>query len=198
MEFLNEQMSGIEVLAVEIKQFRSGQMQTLVPRVIGRTAKVSSGGPVISQPKLTRESFLDDFADGEMRNAASRLLDVARDSGAAFDWGPSGVSIRVKCRHWQQPVTVGWLYPPSKFGMGWMRTRDFSFGVGILDNDPGPEEGLRSILQQWADSFRDDSFTTDASSKGVSAWSIGHDAAAQHIELLADRLAGVLSELKSL
>ena len=34
VEFMNEQMSGIEVLAVEIKQFRGAAGQTLVPRVI--------------------------------------------------------------------------------------------------------------------------------------------------------------------
>ena len=38
VEFLNAQMAGIEVLAVEIKQFKGDSRQTLVPRVIGRTA----------------------------------------------------------------------------------------------------------------------------------------------------------------
>ncbi len=38
VKFLNEQMPRIEVLAVEIKQFRGQSSQTLVPRVIGRTA----------------------------------------------------------------------------------------------------------------------------------------------------------------
>ena len=38
VEFLNEQMPGIEVLAVEIKQFLGDSGQTLVPKVIGRTA----------------------------------------------------------------------------------------------------------------------------------------------------------------
>ena len=38
VEFLNAQMAGIEVLAVEIKQFKGKSSQTLVPRVIGRIA----------------------------------------------------------------------------------------------------------------------------------------------------------------
>ena len=38
VEFLNAQMARIEVLAVEIKQFKGDSRQTLVPRVIGRTA----------------------------------------------------------------------------------------------------------------------------------------------------------------
>ena len=40
VEFLNEQMPSIEVLAVEIKQFLGETGKTLVPRVIGRTAAV--------------------------------------------------------------------------------------------------------------------------------------------------------------
>ena len=194
VEFLNAQMPNIEVLAVEIKQFRSQSTQTLVPRVLGRIAKASThGGPRL---RLSRESFLAGFSTDEARNAAVRLLDVGRESGAAFEWGPSGVSIRGRCSRWDQPVTVAWLYPWR--GKGWMKTRDFTFGVGILDYDPAPEEELRAVLQRWVDGFRDDAFTTDASSKGVSAWSVDYDAAARHIDLLVDRLSKVLSELKQL
>ena len=199
VEFLNAQMPRIEVLAVEIKQFRGKSTQTLVPRVIGRIAASSTRGISGSRPTLTRESFLADFTDGAGRNAAAKLLDVARESGSSFEWGPSGVSIRGQCARWQQPITVAWLYPPSKAEMGWMRTRDFTFGAGILDyKDPAPEEELRSILLRWVESFRHEAFTTDASSKGVTAWSVGYDATVLHIDLLADRLAKVLTELKSL
>ncbi len=80
-----------------------------------------------------------------------------------------------------------------------MKTKDFSFGVAILDyDDPSPDEELRVILQQWADDFRDDSFTADASSEGVIAWSVDYDAAAREIDLLTCRLSSVLSKLKSL
>ena len=194
--FLNAQMPNIEVLAVEIKQFRGKSTQTLVPRVLGRIASVHR--PTSPSRRLTRESFLDEFHSGETRNATARLLDVARESGATFEWGPSGVSIRARCSRWQWPITVAWLYPPSKSGMGWMKTRDFTFGVGILDYDPPPEEELRAVLQRWADGFRDHVFTSDVSSKGISAWAVGYGAAAENIDLLAGRLADVLSELKSL
>ena len=181
MEFLNAQMPNIEVLAVEIKQFRGGSSQTLVPRVLGRTASTSSPGASVSRRKLTRETFLDEFTDEEARSAAARLLDVARESGAKFEPGPSGFSVRGHCSHWRQPITVAWLYPPSKAGMGWMRTRDFTFGVAILDNDPAPDEELRAVLQRWVDSFRDDDFTKDVSSKGVVAWAVDCGSATQHI-----------------
>ena len=42
--FLNAQMPGIEVLAVEVKRFHGGSAQTLVPRVIGRTVTGSAHG----------------------------------------------------------------------------------------------------------------------------------------------------------
>lgn len=79
-----------------------------------------------------------------------------------------------------------------------MKTRDFTFGVGILENDPAPEGELRTILQQWANSFRDDDFTKEASSKGVSARWVDCGTAAEHIDLLVNRLSKVLSQLKDL
>ena len=148
VEFLNAQMPGIEVLAVEIKQFRGKSTQTLVPRVLGRTATAPAHRQGGRGQKLTRESFLEEFTSDEARNAAERLLDVARESGCTFDWWPRGVSIRGRSSLWKQPITVAWLYSPSNAGKGWMRTRDFTFGVGILDYEPGPEEELRAVLQR--------------------------------------------------
>ena len=81
---VNAQMAGIEVLAVEIKQFKGDSRQTLVPRVIGRTAASPPppDGPGPRRPKLDRESFLKAFANAEHRDVAVRLLDVAGKSGA--------------------------------------------------------------------------------------------------------------------
>ena len=198
VEFLNEQMPNIEVLAIEIKQFRGGQTQTLVPRVLGRTAKASVQGPARRGRSLNRQTFLGEFTSDEVRNAAARLLDTAQKAGATLEWGPSSVSLRGRCSRWQYPITVAWLIPPSRAGMGWMRTRDFTFGVAMLDYDPGPEEELRVVLQRWTDSFRDDAFKTNASSKGVTAWSVDYDSAARNIDLLTGRLSAVLQELKEL
>ena len=39
VEFLNEQMDPVEVLAVEAKQYVGGDLKTLVPRVVGQTAE---------------------------------------------------------------------------------------------------------------------------------------------------------------
>ena len=181
---------------------RGSRFQNHYPRFRGRILCLLqglSGRPSLGGVGLSRETFLDQFTVAEVRNAAARILDVARDSGATFEWGQrGGVSVRGHCSRWEQPITVAWLYSPSMKGSGWMRTRDFTFGVAILEYDPAPDEELRSVLQKWADTFRDDPFTADVSSQGVTAWSVAHDSAPIHIDLLESRLSGVLSELKSL
>ncbi len=198
VEFLNAQMPNIEVLAVEIKRFRGEHRQTLVPRVIGRIAGSPAQGTTSRNPKLNQGSFLSEFTNDAQRNAAKRLLEVARQSDIFLSWGPSGVSVRVRCSRYQYLITVAWLYPPSKEGAIWLRTTEFSFGCAIFDYDPAPDEELRAILQKYVDSFSNDIFTKDASSKGVVAWSVPYDEAAQHIDLLVSRLEGVISELKAL
>lgn len=191
--FLNEQMPDIEVLAVEVKQFRGGASQMIVPRVTGNIA-ASSGR---ARQKLTQESFLQNFASAEVRQVAESLLETARRHDAILYWGERGVSVRVNCSRWRGPVTVAWLYH-APGAVVWMRTKDFSFGAAIFDYDPPPEGELRIALERWADEFSRDDFSEDASSRGVKAWSIGHDAAVRHAELLVSRLARILAELKSL
>ena len=100
VEFLNSQFRDIQVLAVEIKQFRAGSAQTLVPRVFGRTAGVSGRMKTGSSSRLTLQSFLDGFTREDEKKAAERLLTVANESGAILEWGPSGVSIRARCPRW--------------------------------------------------------------------------------------------------
>lgn len=195
VEFLNAQMPGIEVLAVEIKQFRGESTQTLVPRVLGRTAAPPSRNRAVRRPKLTRESFLDGFADGALRDAADRLLDAARRLGA-IEWKPKSAVVRVKCSRWPKPITVAWLFLP---GAGWMQCKGFTFGVyDVFEEEPGPEEALRAVLQDWVDSFRGNSFAEDVSNEWLTAWSIEHRAATQNIDLLAGRLAAVLQKLNLL
>ena len=191
--FLNAQMPGIEVLAVEIKRFHGKSIQTLVPRVIGRT----SAAPARGRPgqKLTRESFLEGFADEDVRGVAECLMDAALESGGDIYYGASyGVSIRAKCSAWQRPISVAWLY--SRTGTGWMRTRDFSFGAAVFDY--ALPEDSQAMLERWVDEFSADSFVEDVSSKGVKAWAIRHEEAVQHQDLLVERLRTICSELVSL
>ena len=192
--FLNAQMPDIEVLAVEIKRFHGRTAQTLVPRVIGRTAARFVRGQGQSVPKLSRQSFLDEFLNQEERVVADRLLKAAEESGGYVYYGTSGVSIRVKCSILPQHVSVAWLYPRT--ATGWMRTRDFSFGAAIFVDDV--PEAVLAVLDPWVDQFAVDDFTEDVSSKDVRAWAVSHQAAVQKQDLLMDRLRGLVSELVTL
>ena len=94
--FLNAQMKDIEVLAVEIKRFHGKSGQTLVPRVIGRMSASQGRGRGVD--RLTRESFLEGFADENVRGVAERLLDAASAKGDEIFHGDSfGLSIRARC-----------------------------------------------------------------------------------------------------
>lgn len=67
VKFLNEQMPKIEVLAVEIKQFRGETLQTLVPRVIGRQEKPNRSTTTSEDHPLYQE-FWEGFLDAFKQN----------------------------------------------------------------------------------------------------------------------------------
>lgn len=194
VEFLNSQMPNIEVLAVEVKQFRGKSSQTLVPRVIGRTAAESNQKP---RRKLTREAFLDEFPTTDTRFVADQLLRVAVRCGATLAWGSSGLSIRMRCSVRSEPITVCWMFPPSV--VGWMGLTDLSFGEAVCnDSWPSPGSPLRIVLDEWVDQFSHDGFGEDSGKNWARIWKVDYATAAVHIQLLGDRLNEVLDKLKSL
>ena len=77
-------MPGIEVLAVEIKQFLGDSGQTLVPKVIGRTAAtaVRSATSRSNSKQFNREEFLDRMPSPDVREAANLLLKVSESRKA--------------------------------------------------------------------------------------------------------------------
>ncbi len=196
VEFLNEQMPGIEVLAVEIKQFLGETGKTLVPRVIGRTAAIPSKASTGSRKRVSRDEFFAQMPGPQVGEAAKRLMDVAEANGGFVRLGRSGISIRCNCRAWEDSLTLAWIYPdPNR---GWSRTRQFTFGANWWDGHKYPDE-LREILKNWTDQFKDDAFTSDASPAGENqAWMITYDDAVENIDLLAERLENVLTNLQSL
>ena len=112
---------------------------------------------------------------------------MRRRSRAATYGASYGLSIRAKCSAWPRPITVAWLY--SQPGKGWMRTRDFSFGVAVDDHAlPGE---LRAMLERWIHEVSADNYAEDVSSKGVKAWAVRHEAGVQHQDVLVERLRRV-------
>lgn len=64
IEFLNDQMSPAEILGVEVKQFlgKNAKLQTLVPRVVGLTARAEQQKKAAIEEKIwTEASFMAEF-----------------------------------------------------------------------------------------------------------------------------------------
>ena len=202
-EFLNEQMHDIEVLAVEIKQFKGAGGQALVPRVIGRiAAPIKPGG----RESLTLESFLGHLPDEDAREAASRLLDTAKSSGDTIGWGTSSVMIRMRCSDRNTPISVAWLHLPSTSPQQWIAKRPsfgsggFFFGATTHYWDQLSESEVPSVLERWASRFESDGFAENASSEGGTSivWAVDYASAAANIELIVRRLADLRAEMRGL
>lgn len=199
VEFLNEQMPRIEVLAVEIKQFRGDSGLILVPRVIGRRGSATAQSSK-RRTSLDRLSFLAAFAEPAAREAAERLLNVAESKNAILQWGSTVVTIRMHTNGWEnsQPVTVAWIDPQPGHS-GWNGVRDFTFGSAMPQYQDVPTSmGMGMRLDEWSDEFGEDSFTQPIMSDHMNAWWMSHADAADNIETLQQRLATVLDDLASM
>jgi phosphoglycolate phosphatase-like HAD superfamily hydrolase len=91
VEFLNQQMSPAEVLAVEVKLYAGEGLKTLVPRVLGATAAAQqrrgSGGSIRQWDDISFFAELARRCPLEEVATARRLLDWARDRGLRIWWG---------------------------------------------------------------------------------------------------------------
>lgn len=202
-EFLNEQMPDIEVLAVELKQFKGASGQALVPRVIGRIAAPPRPS---TRNTLTLDSFLKQLPDEAARKAASRLLDEARSAGDTIWRGTSSVMIRMHCSDWNTPISIAWLHPPSTSPQQWIAkqpsfgTGGFFFGATTHYWEQLPESNLPTILKRWASQFAADDFGEDASAvQGTSiVRAVSYAEADANVGMLVDRLAKLRAELRTL
>lgn len=92
VEFLNGQLDPAEVLAVEIRQYVSGDLRTLVPRVIGRTEQAQSAkhaGTTASR-QWDEASFFDALTvrvGAEAVEVARAVLEWARSVRVDVWWG---------------------------------------------------------------------------------------------------------------
>ena len=197
VEFLNGQMRTVEVLALEIKRFRGRTGEIFVPDVIGRTAKATGGRSVARSPRLTRESFLAAFEHDRHRLAAARLLDAAERNGASFRWGKHLVSVTITCSRLVQPATIAWLCPPTVLH-GWPRwTKGVTYGTSIPADENQQDGEVWKVLAHWADGSSVP-YAEEAYAKGYKGWTVSHDAAADNIDDLVERLQNVLIKLSSL
>ncbi|MDD5451568.1 MAG: hypothetical protein PHT49_06685 [Desulfovibrionales bacterium] len=119
IEFLNEEMMHVEVLAVEIKQFQRedthGQ-KALVPRVIGLTESARSTKDISSSrtQHTTQEAFLE-ACPPDIREFFQNVLDTAQQQDFTVYWGIIGFSIRTYSPKRNKVASFVYGYPPNKF-----------------------------------------------------------------------------------
>lgn len=97
VEFLNEQMSLAEVLAVELPQFVGGGWRTIVPRIVGQTAEAEarkSAGAAGQTRQWDETSFFAALAEkvpAEAVAAAREILTWAQAHSSHIYWGKGKV-----------------------------------------------------------------------------------------------------------
>ena len=140
VEFLNEQMSDVQVLAVEVKQFVGEGQKALVPRVIGATESALEKKGTRSGPKhfTNRDEFLSK-CEFEVRPFFERVLDLAKARGHTINWGEVGFSVRGG-PPLRAPGSFAYGYPP---GSGPSR---FSFRFDFLPLSDDESGSLRQQL----------------------------------------------------
>ncbi len=93
IEFLNEQMDPAEILGIEIKQFATGGLRTLVPSVLGQTEEAirkKTAGGSRGGPQWTEERFFEHLAlthSAEEVGVARQLLDWSHRNATRVLYG---------------------------------------------------------------------------------------------------------------
>lgn len=193
---------SIEVLAVEIKQYPSQFGDALVSQVIGQvdaTRTKRSGG---RSPRLSHDEFLASFRP-DVRDAIESLLEAVggvigtpRDT---FQLGSASLSIRGHCSLWARPLSLGILWVPNETtGDG-----SFQFYSYLPSGHHYPPE-LQSILENWASQENwaslsgNEAFGKPYPGSTYRGREFNADEFVTHINLITDRLCGVLSNLAEL
>jgi hypothetical protein len=119
VEFLNEKMADVEVLAVEIKQFVGKGQKVLVPRVIGLTEK-----PPVPHPKTDRTTFLK-ACKPAIAKFFERVMDLAEKRGHRITWGVVGFSVRAQPPDGGAAFVYGYGFPDGEFDFLFSHLSDF-------------------------------------------------------------------------
>jgi hypothetical protein len=183
------------VVLLQVNRFHvDDDTVVLIPSLQGNIDQPPPRGPATPPTRLTRTSLLESFAHESEQETVARLLDAAAASGATFEYGPSGVSVRVQTAVVRPPVTVAWIFAPGK--LGWQRTRDVSFGHG--QDYPATPPALRMALEEYFEGLVAAGIGEDVSSKGVRARAVSPAEAAKRVDDLTGRLRRVITTLQAL
>lgn len=196
IKFLNEKMSGIDVLAVQIKRYK-GELAptTYVPRIIGQDASAEHRGAG-SATRLSRENLLDSIPAGAERDAAAKLLSCAEAAGAYIDPKTGCVIIKERdCRVWKNWLSLIWLNPPPSAAYGRGTGKNASFGA---QKDPAHPPALRAVLDDWVAYIGNYADAEDQGFQWADMFALTYSQLAEHIDDIVLKLEQVINELNSL
>ena len=134
VEFLNEQMPRVEVLALEIRQYREdqGRASALVPRLVGQTARAQA----VKEPAATAARRQARWTTAEVLEALTAAGNEAAAAGAAVhSWATAHAHIR---------VTGGTGTTDRSFTMAADTRRGTSPYLGVLGLYATRDSGARS------------------------------------------------------
>lgn len=116
IEFLNEQMTKVEVLGVELPQFVGSDFRALVPRLIGQTEVIrqTKQGTRHSSRRTTKDEFLSKVSE-ELKPFFSDLLSEAEKQSMQIYWGTVGFSLRLEKEN-GEVISLFYGYPPASDG----------------------------------------------------------------------------------
>ena len=166
VEFLNEQMPKIEVLAVELKRFQNQSSEIFVPRFIGQHAKPRRRGAG-SQRVMSEAEFLD-LCDAHGKAVFSRIVNLAHEESLSFSWGSSRVSLGVEAGHQRIMFCLcstpggrdGQIFRTGLFGQGGPaqktadgdavihRLLEQASGTGLFDGNVGDQGDLKCTIDR--------------------------------------------------
>jgi hypothetical protein len=122
VEFLNDKMTDVEVLAVEVKQFLGHGQRAMVPRVIGLTEASREKKPGRTTPIFTRATFLDNCSP-EAVPFVNYVLDKTVEEGHTIGWRQSCFVARLFSPRGGREVSFAYVYPSGElqFNSGYLQ-----------------------------------------------------------------------------
>jgi hypothetical protein len=148
VEFLNEHLDTVEVLAVELPQYVSADndFRAVVPRLVGQTerARAAKGTPARATHQWDEESFMaevGDRVDSEDVAVCGAILQCFREHADRIDWGRGArdgslIAVVQGAGVGQVPFTM-WTYGSVEI--------DFQY---LKNHPPFADESLRRELLQ--------------------------------------------------
>lgn len=148
VEFMNEQMSTAEVLAVEVTPYTSGDQTAYVPRLYGQTEEARQSKQNTSRPDHSKEDFFRDVAMKEQEGdltveeatALRELCNFVLEEADSYNFGATA----------NVSVTARWAALGGSNGMFTLNSKG-KIGFWQPENTYHPEQSdwSRDLLERW-------------------------------------------------